>query len=357
MAINVYSGLQGSGKSYECMRSVVLEAIMAGRNVVTNVDGINEELIYGYLAKTRDADVSKLGKVVHVANARIAQPQFFPDEEKPHLESVVQAGDLVAVDEAWRFWGTDCGRLTHEHMQFFRMHRHYVHPQTGVACDVALMTQDISGLTRTVKNVVEFSFHMTKLKSLGLTQSYRVQVYDGWKQNRKTQIDVYNKRYDPAIFPLYKSYAGGGGNEQAIDKRSNVLANKKFWMIAAGSLCLMAIGAWNTWRFFHRQPAAATSTQSTMAAASTPQAVPAPSPASSLSLDRPNYSENWRITGRIEINRVAWVVLANASGRLRLESPSVFSNDRLAMVGMIDGQKITSWTANLPPSSPMDLRK
>ena len=61
MAINAYTGLQGSGKSFEVMRSVVLEAIFAGRNVVTNIDGINEERIHAYLVKKREADPDRLG--------------------------------------------------------------------------------------------------------------------------------------------------------------------------------------------------------------------------------------------------------------------------------------------------------
>ncbi|MGL6044886.1 MAG: zonular occludens toxin domain-containing protein, partial [Vogesella sp.] len=157
MAINAYVGLQGSGKSFEVVSSVILDAVFQGRRVVTNVAGINEDRIHEYLVNKREADAEKLGQIIHVENDRILQPQFFPDEEKPELESVVLGGDLVAIDEAWRFWGTDSGKLTHEHMQFFRMHRHYVHAQTAVACDVVLMTQDITGLHRSVKNVVEFT--------------------------------------------------------------------------------------------------------------------------------------------------------------------------------------------------------
>lgn len=344
MAINAYTGLQGSGKSFEVIRSVVIEAIAAGRNVVTNIDGISEEQIHLYLMKQRDADPDSLGHVIHVGNDRVKESAFFPDEGQPDLCAVVQPGDLVAIDEAWRFWGTDCGKFSHEHMQFFRMHRHYTHPITGVACDVVLMTQDITGLHRNLRNVIEFSFLMTKLKSLGLTRMYRVQIYEGWKQNKKTQIDVHNKKYDPEIFPLYKSYAGGQGKENAIDKRANILTNKKLWLIAFCVVAFISVGIWNTWRFFHRAP----SSSPAPIAKESSQPVSQAAPTSISQPSQPVFSEHWRVVGQYSANGQSWVVIANQQNRVRLESPSMFSNSGLSTIGVVDGARVTTWSA--PPA-------
>jgi zona occludens toxin len=43
MPITAYTGLMGSGKSYECVSSVIVPAIKKGRRVVTNVDGIDSD--------------------------------------------------------------------------------------------------------------------------------------------------------------------------------------------------------------------------------------------------------------------------------------------------------------------------
>ena len=56
MPINAYTGLMGSGKSYECVSSVIIPAIRAGRRVVTNVDGINGEAIRAYCEKKFKSD-------------------------------------------------------------------------------------------------------------------------------------------------------------------------------------------------------------------------------------------------------------------------------------------------------------
>lgn len=343
MAINCYCGLQGSGKSYEVVSSVILDAVSHGRRVVTNVAGINEERIHEYLVSHRDCDPGKLGRIVHVENERITQPQFFPDEEKPELLAVVEGGDLVAIDEAWRFWGTDNGRLSGEHMQFFRMHRHYVHPDTAVACDVVLMTQDVTGLHRAVKNVIEFTFRMQKHKALGLTRCYRVDIHEGWKLNGKTRIDHRQKKYDSAIFPLYQSYTGGEGRESAIDKRQNILANRTLWLyLGAGLLFVPAMGV-SAYKFFHPHSSKA-------AAASSSGGVTAKAPmqagsATNVSATQPPpYSTAWRVVGSYEGPSGRWVVISNDAGRIRLESPSAFAGTAAAALGQVDGERVARWT-------------
>ena len=347
MSINAYVGLQGSGKSYEFVSGPLLDAVIAGRRVVTNVAGISEDRVHEYLVNKRDADPSKLGSIVYVSNERIMEAQFFPDEEKPELETVVRGGDLVAVDEAWRFWGTDNGKLSHEHMQFFRMHRHYVHPDTSVSCDVVLMTQDITGLHRSVKNVIEFAFRMQKHKSLGFASRYRVEIYDGWKLNSKTRIDDRQKKYKPEIFPLYQSYTGGKGTESAIDKRQNILGNKVLWGYAIATLLFMSLGGWSAWGFFHRDGGAVkksgVATASQVPAASGQNATAAAQQAHA-SPARGDFSEKWRYAGEFAAGGERWVVVADPTGRVRVESPAAFHGAGLAVIGEIDGERVARWT-------------
>jgi zona occludens toxin len=351
MAINAYVGLQGSGKSYEVVSSPILDAIAHGRDVVTNVAGIDEERIHEYLIKKRDLDPEKLGKIIHVSNERINEPQFFPDEEKSELVSIVKGGDLVAIDEAWRFWGSDSGKLSHEHMQFFRMHRHYVHPDTAVACDVVLMTQDISGLHRSVKNVIEFVFSMHKHKALGFSNRYRVEIHDGWKVNRKTRIDDRQKKYETEIFHLYQSYTGGKGNETTIDSRQNILANKTLWLYALGIVALMSISFFSAWRFFHKSPAETTTPEALTSASSKVVTSVSSAVISTPKNTKLNASEVWRFVGEYETGGERWVIVSNASGRFRVESPSAFHGKGLSVVGDVDGDSVTRWSGSSFPGA------
>jgi zona occludens toxin len=339
MAINVYAGLQGSGKSFEVVSSVILEAILKGRRVVTNVAGINEDKIHEHLVNNKNAEPDELGNIIHVTNERISQPCFFPDEEKTDLQSVVRGGDLVAVDEAWRFWGTDNGKLSHEHMQFFRMHRHYVHEKTAVACDVVLMTQDVTGLHRSVKNVIEFTFRMQKHKSLGFSKRYRVDIHEGWKLNSKTRIDSRQKSYDIKIFPLYQSYSGGAGQETVIDKRQNIFGNKTLWAYAVFVMIFISVSGILAWRFFHPSSSAKPSSLNPPLATSISQ-VPSAVPVKEKQL----FSENWRVVGVFESNGERWSVVSDNSGRLRVESPSTFYSTGISMIGEIDGEHVTRFS-------------
>lgn len=341
MAINAYCGLQGSGKSYEVTSSVIVPAIAAGRRVITNIDGIDESAIHLHLrdkGKLQLAD--QLGSIVVVDNDRISQPDFFPDERTTDAKSVVEPGDLVVIDEAWRFWPSDGGKLSPEHMQFFRMHRHYTHPVTGVACDLALIIQDISGLHRSVKNVVELSFRTTKLKSLGLSASYRLEMYEGYKQTRRSRIDVFVKRYRKEIFALYSSYASSNGKEAAIDSRQNIMKNPALWFWFVLLVLLGGAGSWLIWRFFH--PAAPArldaSVQTTRRGLNTAGDVGARQ-------SRTPLSTTWRVAGRINDVGQSFVVLRDSSGRIRLEHASNFTGTGMTLSGQVDGQLVTPYTA------------
>lgn len=348
MPINVYTGLMRSGKSYEVVSQVILEAIAQGRRVVTNVDGIDGELIRTYVSEHRKLPLEKLGEVLHVTNEDVFKPNFLPyydNAKEAHTDTVVQPGDLVAIDEAWRFWGTDC-KLLKEHKSFFLEHGHFTHPESGVACDLVLMIQDMGTLHRFVKNVVAFSFRTHKKVSFGLSNTYSVVMWEGSRMNKQTRIGDWVRRYNKEIFPLYSSFKGGAqGKTVNVDKRQNILANPRLWGMVA--LCLFGgiYGFRNVWNFFNPAPVIAETKaekqqgQSQAAPAAGP--VPAPTPFGAL-----GYSANWRVAGRFVSGADAWVVLIDTTGRLRLESPSLVSGSGMLAVGVIDGQRVTSYSGN-----------
>ncbi|WP_001018315.1 zonular occludens toxin domain-containing protein, partial [Escherichia coli] len=71
MAISLYIGKQGSGKSYEIVKSVIIPAIAKGRRVVTNVYGLNEAGIHDYCIRHKlcTSDIT-MGAVIPVDNER-----------------------------------------------------------------------------------------------------------------------------------------------------------------------------------------------------------------------------------------------------------------------------------------------
>lgn len=343
MAINAYTGLMGSGKSYEVTASVVVTAVEKGRRVVTNIDGISEEKIHDYLAK-KGIERDKLGRVVHVANTALEQPGFFPDEHKPDQISVVQPGDLVCIDEAWRFWGAGQS-ISPEHMQFFRMHRHYVDPETKVSCDVALMVQSIGDLHRSIRSVVEMTARTTKIKTLGMNRTYRVELFEGDKITKASRFEVFVKNYDKAVFPLYNSYSGGQGTEKAMDKRQNVLLNPRIWIIAVLLLAMLATCVYYLQWYLRgriKAPETTTATEKKPGQATTAPTGSATSPNSAKSGDSP-----FRLVGEVRLHGEAWVLVADEDGRVRLANPAAFVGRGLTMVGTVEGQRVAGWSGTI----------
>jgi zona occludens toxin len=342
MSINVYTGLMGSGKSYECVSTVIVDAVAAGRRVVTNVDGIDSDEVRMYAHEKKGIPFDKLGQVDHCKNEDVTKPDFLPHGTE--VDTFVHAGDLVCIDEAWRFWGTD-SKILPEHFIFFREHRHYVHPDTKVSCDLTLMTQDISDLHRKVKYVVEMSIRTTKLKSLGFSKTYRVEIWEGYKTTAKLKVKTEVKKYDPAVFPLYSSYEGGNGKELVQDSHQNILNSKKLWF---GCLALVVVGyiaVTNIIKFF-----APTDTK-----LQTPKPIAgAPSPSSnsgqnntgSASTSSPSpFSAEWRVVGSFKGSSGVWVVVQDSKGRSRLESPTVFNEPNSVLaIGTIDGQRVSAFS-------------
>lgn len=339
MPITVYTGLMRSGKSYEVVSEVILSAIAEGRRVVTNVDGISNDLIRSYVAEKRKLDISALGTILHVTNDDVFRADFLPhydDAKGAHIDTKVQPGDLVCIDEAWRFWGTDC-KLLKEHKSFFLEHGHFTHPQTGVACDLVLMIQDMGTLHRFVKNVVAFNFRTHKKVSLGFGNTYSVTCWEGYKQGKQTRISESVRTYKKEIFPLYASFKGGAaGKTVNVDKRQNVFAGPKIWLIA---VTLVVVGIWSLHKIyiFFNPPQAIKETQKKSLPGSAPVA------ASSRTIQK-EFSKKWRIAGDINIEGSRYVLLANEVGVLRAESPSMFNNVGLARIGETDGDRVTYWS-------------
>jgi zona occludens toxin len=343
MPINAYTGLMGSGKSYECVSSVIVPAIKNGRRVVTNVDGIDSDSIRAYCQETWSIEPDKLGSVVHCINDDVHKADFLPFGE--NVNTFCQPGDIICIDEAWRFWGTDC-KLIAEHKIFFREHRHFVDEKTKVCCDLVLMVQDIGDLNRTLKVVVELSFKTTKIKTLGWDKTYRVEMWEGYKLTSKARVSVENKRYDLKIFPLYSSYQGGSGKEMRVDDRQNVLKSPKLWIIAALTIGMFCISIWSVIGFFDGSRFKDKDKPKLSSAASPPAKAASTASASLQPKPLVEVSERWRIVGQYQVGYLSSIVIANENGTIRLEHPSAFQNAGMAMVGDVDGQRVMHWSGN-----------
>ncbi|MEQ9936407.1 zonular occludens toxin domain-containing protein [Pectobacterium polonicum] len=342
MAISAYVGVPGSGKSFEVVRSVIIPAVAQGRRVVSNVYGLNPEKIYAFIRKNHKPE--NMGEVICVSNEEVQDEYFFPYKNAitDGKNTFCQAGDLICVDEAWRIWGSD-STVPQNHRSFIAEHRHFAHAETGVTCDLVVINQSIANLPRFIRDRTETSYRMTKLKSLGLSSMYRVEIFGGAKLTKTERISVKNYRYDKKIFPLYQSY-DGNGSEQTVDKRQSIFSNMTLLITIAALIILVSAGGWYLWGFFHPDNKKTPVHQNQHAVSQSQQnpAVPAPAP-----IAAPKISTQWRVSGVIQDKNGRFVVLSGADGRQRVEPAAGFVVSGAIISGVLDGEIVSTWSGSV----------
>lgn len=344
MAIKAYVGIMGSGKTYEVTSVVIFGALAAGRRVVSNIAGLNFDEFKKLLLE-QGVPEQKIGQLVQVSHEDVLKPEFWRTDKdvEQGIDSFIQPGDLVALDEIWRFWeGFGDRKMPDRVMNFFRMHRQFTHPKTGLSCEVALITQDVMDISRKVRGVVEETYRMTKLTAIGSTSKYRVDIFQK-ARILKTPFRQFLRSYDPKFFDLYKSHSqkkegDAPGVEESIDKRGNLLRGALFRFVIPVGLVVFGFAAWYIYGFFHPTPkdlpVAANGSKS-------PAATPvraASSPAAS----------DWRVVGHYRTDSGLTVLLTDGQRSRVLHNPPNIKVSALSVeVVLPDGSVAADWMSTV----------
>ncbi|KXV36144.1 hypothetical protein AD940_00510 [Gluconobacter thailandicus] len=353
MAITAYTGLPGSGKTYEVVAFVVVPAVAAGRRVVTNIAGIDPDKVRQYCMTVLKADPAKVGSVVAVETDVLCSDAAFPDlrdgaevGSDPHSLRV-SGGDLLVVDECRLVWSAS-HKISPVVAAFWRKHRHLTDPVSRTSCDIVVISQAITDFHKDLKAVIELSFRAKKLKSVGRPTNYTVSMWEGVKLTRALVANTQTRKYKKEIFPLYKSYSlgsGEGGSEATVDSRQNVLFGK-FFVIVLPLVVVVGIGAsFFLYRVFHPAGSVASASHSAPSPVATAQSLPsAPKP--------PVFSRTWRISGFFRVGGRRVVVLVDGSSHVRYADPSQFQWDAgFPQFGLIDGERVSPFSGSSSDSS------
>ena len=329
MALTLYSGVPGSGKSYALMQQVILPAYKSGRRVVTNLDGIKPDAIKEYcLEKWPDAD---LGEIVVVTREQLHDATFYPTSEWPPEKAFLDGGDFLVVDEFGTLFPST-GKLPVPTLKgFLAYHRHFVGVD-GRTCDVVIATQSIRDVHKEVLSYLEASYKFRKLKSLGANRSYAWDAYEGDKQTKAYSTG--NGKYKPAIFALYDSYSGGyDATEEKTDKRRGALG-KMFWSMAVLVVVLIVGGSYGVWRFLNP----AELELDPMAAAQAVNGV-GQSNAQPIAQRQPPKSNFW-IVGHVQ-GDAGYRVIVTDGRSVRVVKPDGFTFDGNRPVeGVVEGKRV-----------------
>ncbi len=351
MPVKAYVGEPRSGKTYELASVVILEALKQGRRVLSNIAGLNYDA-YVELIKLENAYITNIGTIVNLQHDEVKNADFWLTDltaNNERHERQIQRGDFIVLDEIWRFWDgfsradSEGVKRPESVLNFFRMHGQMPHPKSGLICEIALITQDLQDIHRSVKNIINQTFVTTKLTSLGISKRYRLDVFHKHYISRKA-LASYQKEYNSKYFSLYKSHsAKQEGDADAVeistDKRGNILNGMLIKIGLPIALLFLLFGFYFAWGFFHPKSKEIENAETPSASLSVAQnqtIAPAAAPVIS-------YSSEWFIHGYYTKNNQLTVILVNASGAYRYLINPDFSSVGLDMKILVDGQPVTNW--------------
>lgn len=337
MAITAYTGPPGAGKSHALVAQVIVPAVIAGRRVLTNIEGVQPDRVVAH-AILKGADPDKVGSVVLFDGADSTKSGFWPTQEISDADTFVKGGDLIVFDE-WKLYWPRRGKLPTPDLEaFLRWHRHLT-DEGGQSCDVVIASQIASDIHSDFRALIQRSYKFRKLDSVGASKAYVYHVFDGHLQPKGGSYVVGNGRYDPEIFGLYKSYSTTGqGQEKATDARGSIW-NRSVAIMAAVCVLMLGFGGWGAYRFFSggalgaKKPAQASAAQPLIGSDGMP-AIPKPA--------APAKSKG-RIMGRVLLpDGGERVVITDAGGAVRFEAPTDFtySADGRPIRGTLDGEQV-----------------
>ncbi len=341
MANTAYCGVPGSGKTYEVVSEVILPALRSGRRVVSNIAGLHYDEMRAYLLEAGTPE-AEIGTLELVTKEQIGGPLFWAQEGR---ETTVKPGDLVILDECWR-WMSAGAHIPPAMFAFLREHRHFVDGK-GVSCDVVLITQSISDLDRKVRVVVEKHFVMEKLKRLGLTKAYTVDVYNKWSSTRTNFLRRIVRKYNKDFYPFYSSYDGKGGDEREVDKRINVLRRPIVLVVAIAAPLLLVGGIYGTWRIWDKYvhpkkvdaPIASAAVVEGGPGNQAGQGAPAAKGESAV----PASSTGWRVVGRYAGGGREVFVIQSGERVRYVNAPPAYRLNGLNVELFIDGEFVSSY--------------
>lgn len=192
MAVYLYYGKIGDGKTYHVLKNEVVPAARKGRRIYSNIDGLSDRRLLHYVG--REVDLVQWSGVEEV---RAALQLEQDDKEGRSLK--VQRGSLLVVDEAQmcfdsRNW-KDTGPAV---LRFFEYHRHF-------GLDIVLITQSPGRLDKALVRLSNEALHVKNLRFLGSWAGSRYVVNVRQTPYDRECMATMRGHYDTDIFGLYRS--------------------------------------------------------------------------------------------------------------------------------------------------------
>jgi len=351
MAIDAYTGLPRSGKSYSVVKNVILPSLKEGRQIYTNIP------------------LTPLAHETYPGQIHQLAANWFTDLD---LADSFPAGAVVVLDELWRRWpsGLKANNANFKDKEFLAEHGHNVN-EFGQTTRVILVSQDLSQIAAFARDLVSVTYRTTKLDAVGANDRFRVDIYQGAvtgqnppksKLNR-SEFDKYDEQYYKWYLSSTKSLTGNVGDESRADKRNNIWRSKFMWFCIIGPVVGIPLALYFAYSTItggfgaipDDEPEPSFSMEITNPG---PQQYTADQPPTVQTKSQPSRPQGpalsalWRVSGYIssgtesDVFRKDFVVLASHMAGLRrlLMSDCELLPDGYSYKCLVDGEIATPWT-------------
>lgn len=275
--IQLFTGNPGGGKSYDMVRNRLIPTFKQGREIWTNLDGLNidyicalegvpeyyrdnivyivDDMEYEMQTSEQKALVEKKKETTEGNSFRFWYMEFIKnnkkgDGKKSFINNSVYQGVKVApdgrrvcsiwefyyyvpdtamviIDEAQNYWSAkDWQGVPESFDKFLSLHRHF-----GI--DIIFATQKPVRVYKEIQRLAEYVWTFEKLGWLGISSRYKASVQLGLQDKRVFKRHI--RKYDDKYFPCYKSYTAKDIKEQKIE------SSKMFspWKIAVVAIIMI----------------------------------------------------------------------------------------------------------------------
>lgn len=192
MALYLYYGKVGDGKSYHVVATEILPAVRDGRKMYVYMDGLNPRRLSQFAG--RNANVVLWDNVEQVREACQIEVD---DREGVGLK--VDRGSLIVVDEAQMVWDSrEWQKTGKQALAFFEYHRHF-------GLDVVLITQSPGRLDKGLVRLANECLHVKNLRFLSTFLGRRYVVNVRQSPQDREPVATLRGKFEDNVFACYRS--------------------------------------------------------------------------------------------------------------------------------------------------------
>lgn len=246
MAIHFHEGLPGAGKSYEACVFHILPALKSGRQVVTNIRGIN----WDKFAELLDEPVEYV-KLLLIYIEPAEQDGEAGEIERVKNEFADKTPDnaMIVWDEVQDYFPSGNYKLPLNQQKFWTEHRHR-------GLDIVIMGQDRDDVHKIIRSRIQEIVYFLKLQAVGQPNRYKWEQLQKQAKGRFVKIGSGVRSYESKYFGLYQSHRRETVKAGVYQtSRSNVLVNSRMLSLGVPAAFVVAVYAvYHLYGFFNPEP-------------------------------------------------------------------------------------------------------